>query len=437
MSNTIINDIENVQVKEPEIDLNKLAALKSKMQNQESKMPKVSKKERSWNFGVVGCGQAGSRIAECFYKLGYNTIAINTALQDLKFIEIPDTNKLLLNYGSGGASKDLSIGEAAAEMHRGLITDLVKSKLSDTEVFVVCSSLGGGSGAGSIPVVVDVLSQFGIPIIVLAALPMNSEDPQTKSNTIETLAKLATLVQNKVVANLITCDNAHIETMLADVNQLEFFGEANKAIVSPLDAFNCFSNMPSPVKPLDSTEFGKLLLDGEGLSIYGSLTVSDYMGDTALSEAIITSLDGNLLASGFDLKKAKYVGVIMAANKKVFSKIPKASTTYAHHIIQEKCGTPQAIFNGTYVTDDEEDAIKVYTFFSGLSLPEIRVSELKEEVTSHKKIIQSKSEHRNISLNIDLGKSDAVSTAQQVKAKIAAKNSNFGKLMGNVIDRRK
>ena len=64
----------------------------------------VSGKERSLVLGVLGSGQAGSRLAEAFYKLGYDSVAVNTAMQDLKFIDIPDSNKLLLEYGLGGAA---------------------------------------------------------------------------------------------------------------------------------------------------------------------------------------------------------------------------------------------------------------------------------------------------------------------------------------------
>ncbi len=64
------------------------------------------KREKSINFGIVGSGQAGNRIAEAFYKLGYDCVAINTAQQDLKFIDIPESNKLLLSHGLGGAAAE-------------------------------------------------------------------------------------------------------------------------------------------------------------------------------------------------------------------------------------------------------------------------------------------------------------------------------------------
>ena len=99
------DDMEDVVVeqKEEEIDMSKLAALKAKNQakQQEQKImgaKLVAEKERSIKFGIIGSGQAGSRLAEQFYAIGYPCVAINTALQDLKHINIPDSNKLLLDF---------------------------------------------------------------------------------------------------------------------------------------------------------------------------------------------------------------------------------------------------------------------------------------------------------------------------------------------------
>ena len=85
-------------------------------------------------------------------------MAINTAMQDLKFIDIPDSNKLLLEYGLGGAAKEIEIGRAAAESHRGEILQLVNEKMHQFPGQCLGLSLGGGSGAGSCETLVDIMS---------------------------------------------------------------------------------------------------------------------------------------------------------------------------------------------------------------------------------------------------------------------------------------
>jgi cell division GTPase FtsZ len=438
----VVDDVSNQEAKPSEsVDASKLAALKARSQakQEESKMAAkiVSKKDRSIVLGVLGTGQAGSRIAEAFYKLGYDAVAVNTAMQDLKFIDIPDSNKLLLEHGLGGAAKEIEIGKAAAESHRGEILQLVNEKLQHSQINVLCLSLGGGSGAGSCETMVDLLASLGKPLVVIAALPMDTEDAQTKSNALETLAKLAKATQTKRVNNLIVVDNAKIEAIYQNVSQVDFFSTANKAIVEPIDIFNTLSSMPSAVKGLDPMEWGKLFTDGEGLTVYGELTIENFAEDTAIAEAVVNNLNGNLLAGGFDLKQSRYVGVIIAANKEVWAKIPSSSITYAMAMVNDQCGTPKGVFKGIYTVESPDPVVKVYSMFAGLGLPDSRVTQLKKEAQEHMQNVKGKDEQRNLNLNLDTGTNETVSAAQKVKEKMAQKASAFGKLVGGVVDRRK
>lgn len=430
----VVDDMTNEEV-------DKLALLRAKSQakQQERQMASkiVAKKERSLSLGIFGSGQAGSRIAESFYKLGYDSVCINTAMQDLKFIEIPDSNKLLLDFSLGGAAKDLEIGRAAAESHKEEISELISNKLQNSQVNVLCLSLGGGSGAGSCETLVELLSETGKPLIVITVLPMDTEDPQTKANALETLSKLSRLTQSKKVANLIVVDNAKIEAIYHNVSQMDFYGTANRAIVDPIDAFNTLSSMPSSTKALDPMEFSKVFIDGEGMSVYGEFTVENYEEDTAIAEAVINNLSGNLLAEGFDLKQSKYVGFIVTANKSVWDKIPASSVNYANSMINDLCGSPKGVFKGMYVVDAPDDVVKIYSMFSGLGMPTPRVEQLKNETKELQSRSKNKDESRNLTLQLDTLSNETVSAAQKIKEKIAAKSSAFGKLMGNVSDRRK
>jgi cell division GTPase FtsZ len=439
----ITDNVSNTEIRHPEVvDLGKLAALKAQSQakqNQENKMAAkiVSKKERSIVLGVLGSGQAGSRIAEAFYKLGYDAVAVNTAMQDLKFIDIPDSNKLLLEYGVGGASKELEIGRIAAETHRGEILQLVNAKLQNSQVNVLCFSLGGGSGAGSCETLVDIMAGLGKPLVVITALPMDTDDVQAKSNALTTLSKLAAFASTKKISNLVVVDNAKIESIYQGSNQFDFFNLANKAIVETLDVFNTLSSMPSSVKGLDPMEFSKILMDGEGLSVYGEFVVDNYAEDTSIAEAVVNNLTNNLLASGFDLKQSKYVGFIITANKEVWAKIPASSVNYATAMVNDLCGSPKGVFKGVYTTESTDDNVKVYSFFSGLSLPDARVDQLKKETVELQSKNKAKDEQRNLSLKIDTGVEENVTAAQKVKEKIAAKSSTFGKFISGTVDRRK
>jgi len=433
---------EDVSQKDDEVDQQKLQELRAKLasKQKENAMPPkiIQKKKRSIEFGVVGTGQAGSRLAESFYNLGYSSICFNTASQDLEHIKIPEDNKYLLEHGIGGAAKDIDIGAEAAEKHRDGINQLVHDKLGDSQVFILCLSLGGGSGAGSCETMIDVLTATGKPVTVITVLPMSTDDTQTKNNALHTLSKLAKLTQSKSISNLIVVDNAKIESIYNDVGIMDFFNISNQAIVEPIDAFNRFSSEASAVKSLDSMEFAKLFIDGEGLSVYGEMTIANYQESMALAESVVDNLDSGLLASGFDLKQTRYAGVFFVANKKVWSEIPNGSVNLAMELIRDVCGHAEAVFKGIYTADIEEDVVKVYSMFSGLGLPDIRVKQLKTEAQADAAKAKDRADTRNLNLTLDTGTEKATSEADRIRQQIKKKSSKFSKVFGSgVTDLRK
>ena len=446
----IIDDLNkggNMSQDDTELNQDKVAELRKRLEEMKGKAEKeatiTTKKERSLEMGIIGTGQAGSRIAEQFYKLGYKTVIMNTATQDLQHVDVPDSSKLFMNIGIQGAAKDLNRGQQACEQYIEEFKEIVIQELLETQIFVIASSLGGGSGAGSLCTIIEMLQSFGKPIVVLGILPMVSEDVKTKSNTLEIIAKLAGYVKEGKIHNLITVDNSRIETIYAGVSQLNFFNLANAAIVKPIDIFNTCSMLPSHMKALDSAEWSTILLNGEGLSIYGELKTSKYAGETDIAEAVIASLSDNLLASSFDLKEAKYVGVIVLGNKDVLDKVTQGSINYMSLMIGDVFGNPEGLFKGIYVSDDEEDEVKIFTFVSGLGLPAMRLSSLKKDVEAQQIYLKDKSKDRANKLNLETNKDTAQSDVEKLKAKLASKGSGFGKLTGSldikkgIVDRRK
>ena len=75
-------------------------------------------------------------------------------------------------------------------------------------------------------------------------------------------------------------------------------------------------------------------------------------------------------------------------------------------MVNDLCGNPNGVFKGYYITDAPENVVKVYSFFSGLGLPENRITGLKKEIAELQTKINNKSEQRNLSLQLDTGKSD-------------------------------
>jgi cell division GTPase FtsZ len=446
----IVDDLTN-----PKVDEDKLAALKARVAKKreeeaaalqsvpeeiEENMPPriVEEKLRSIRFGIIGSGAAGSRLAEEYFSLGYPAVVFNTANQDLEGIKIPEHNKLLLDFGLGGSGKDLQIGYDAADAYRASINQLIQQHLNDVQVFIFCTSLGGGSGAGSVEVVIDILSQLGKPVVVMAVLPKASEDAALKHNAWQTLSKLTKLFNDNKIDNIITIDNAKIESLYSDVGPFNFFSVSNKAIVEPIHIFNTMSTRKDEgVKILDSTEFGKLFIDGKGFTTYGEMTVENYEDEMAIATAIVESLNSNLLASGFDIRQAKYAGFMLVAPESVWDKIPSSSLGFAGHMIDDVCDSPIAIFQGVYKEENGQDCVKVYSMFSGLGLPTERIDQLKAEAQKKMEIAKRKDSDRQMTMKVDVGEEN-INKVDEIKRKIQAKSSAFNKLHGSSIqDRRK
>lgn len=432
----IVNDIDlkhdQVVIREVEeiMDENTLADLKNKLQLKNENSKEISNNEDygiSLNFGIIGLGQGGSRVAQEFYSLGYNAIAINTATQDLRFIEIQNDSKLFLDIGIQGAAKDLSRGELAAIQYSEDILKIVDDKLSTSDVLVVASSLGGGSGAGSLETVINLLQNTQKPIIVIGILPMASEDVKTKSNSIEVMSKLTECIKKGLIHNLILCDNAKIESIYSSVGQLDFYSIANKVIVDTIHKFNEYSMMPSKVKALDTAEFSTILLNGEGISLYGSINVKNYKEETAIAEAVINGLQENLLASGFDLKSTKYVGFMVIANEETLRQIPSGAINYASVVIDDIFHSPELVYKGIYISKEDVEGVQIYTLASGLSLPESRINGLKKDVAIQQDALKIKNIDRANKLIVDI-KNDDVSEVDKIKQRIANKTKGFGKL---------
>ena len=401
----------------------------------------VEQKDRSINFGVVGVGQAGSRIAEEFHNRGYNVLAINSALQDLKYINISEKQKLFLDVGIGGAGKDINFGRAAVEDHADSIFKVLQDNFEDSEIMLLAISGGGGTGSGGSVPMAKLLAQFNKPLVVIYILPLSSEDTLAKHNSIQTLAELAKLAKEDVINSLVVVDNAKIELLKPGISMAEFWKFANSSIVEPLHLFNKLSSQPSAYTSLDPSDLSQVLIGTGDCALYGMIEIENFLDDDAIAEAIITNVKNGLLASDFDLTQTRSAGIIVTGSKKVLQLLPSSNLEYGLAMVNKICNEGTRIFRGVYELENgHPDVLRVYSFFSGLGLPEERVKELKAEAERHMEILKNKENNRSSAMTIDMGKTTTISAADVMHKKIQQKYSAMGKLNSNskkIIDRRR
>lgn len=428
---------------ERRMDPDVLAKLKAKSESQkeeESPVPQVvSSKEVSINIGVVGVGQAGSRIAEEFHKRGYDAGVINTSSQDLEFIEMLPHQKLLLEGSLGGTGKDLDLGRDIFEASAQEVEDFAYKIMEGNDMAFLAVSGGGGTGSSSVDIMVNTLFNFGMPLGVIYILPKATEDAQSKKNSIETLARLARMAADDMISSLVVVDNARIEAIYGGLSQSKFWETANAAIVEPIHLFNSLTAQPSKHTSLDPSDFGKVISAGD-CSVYGVIEVQDYMEETALAEAVIESLGGNMLAEGFDLTQTRVGGVIITGSEEAVGSLPAVNIDYCFHMISEKTNGA-SIYQGIYADDSITDGIKIYSWFAGLGLPQDRIENLKKESKEQAAVLAEKEKSRGSAMTLDLEEDKTASVADKIHKKISKKKSGFNKLQGgprkSIIDRRR
>lgn len=384
----------------------------------------------SLNFGVVGAGQAGGRLAEVFYKLGYDCCAVNTAKQDLEFLDLPTANKFFLDYSLGGAGKDLEVGRAALEEHYKDVQDFVSDKIGDSDVIVIAASGGGGSGSGAAPILVEMVQELDLPVVVIFVIPGSYDDSLAKFNATQTLKKLSNQSKSGLVSSLILVDNAKIESTYPDVSQAQFWKIANESVVKGLHRFNEVSARPTEYEALDHMDFVQTILHSGNCMILGSHKVKreEYEADeTALVESVMDNLDQSLLAEGFDLTKAQTVGIVVSARQEVLEAIPYRSISYIFKYMSSEYDAPRA-YKGVYALPSDNDDIEIHFVFSGLSLPQSRVDSLREEADKHTKTLESKKRASNDGMDVDFG-DDKSSPGDEMLRKIKRKKGAMSKLI--------
>jgi len=437
--------------KSKSMDPDILAKLKSKAlkeefsedvfeETEEEVVPEViTQKEVSINMGVIGVGQGGSRIAEVFYRNGYDVGIVNTSSQDLNAVPLPPHQKLLLEGSLGGTGKSRELALDIFQDSKKQVGAFVEKITSGNDAIVAISSLGGGSGSGSITSLCELMVQFGKPIISICVLPKKSEGAANKRNSLEALSEITSLAATGAIDSLIVVDNARLEVLLSDVGHGQFWARANEMIVEPLTLLNHLT-ATSTSDAMDPSDFGKILTGG-GLTIYGTLDVEEYMEETSLAEAIIESLSGNMLSEGFDLSQASVGGTVFVGNSNAINNIPTVNLDYAQFMVSEATGGAD-LYRGIYIDDSiEDDVIRIVSMFSGLGLPKERVDELQDEVEQLEKAAAEKLSQKSHNIQLDLNKNKTKSMKDKIHKKIANKKSGFNKLQGgarkSLIDKRR
>lgn len=164
---------------------------------------------------IVGIGQAGGNIAQLFDDLGgYNTLVINTSLDDIKTLSVKNSYHIPDAEGCNKIRRNAL--EFAKGYHQQMVDKIVetvdKNKNKNEKVkqnILFCFSLGGGTGSGIAPLIMKKIAQDykEFNIMGVCVMPNKEESPIVRENAIKCSKQIFDL---KGIGSLYMIDNNNL-----------------------------------------------------------------------------------------------------------------------------------------------------------------------------------------------------------------------------------
>lgn len=323
------------------------------------------------DFGVIGSGQCGGRLAKSFYDLGYKkAIAINTAAADLNPLEIPEEQKLKI--GEEGSGKNMDRGEAATKEAYQLIFDKMKGVFGNVDKIIVSVGFGGGTGSGGLATVIEIAQKYlgflghsepKTDVIVVAALPTAGELNSTliADNNNKIKNKMFKIADKGEVGPLLLIDNSQIEKLYKGIPVSKFWDTINDTITGLFQLLNYVAIQETKFTTFDKEDYNTLLKT-PGLAVMG---VSKFdLSKLKLSQALQENFKKTLLCGDVDYKTAKNAGCIVVADTQSIENTSMDDVNYGFDTIANLIGNA-TVYRGVY--EVESDGVRAYTFITGMS----------------------------------------------------------------------
>lgn len=346
----------------------------------------------AFKMAFVGAGQGGSRIAEAFWKMGYRRVCcINTNKQDLAAIQIPDSNKLIMDIGTGGAGKDPARGAAASKQYYEDIYDLLKRSFGrEFDRIMVCIGAGGGTGSGTVETLVqiahDIAKSYKVelpdsrPVVgVITSLPRAAEGKKVNENALGVMGKLFGMVGTEKgkmggrrISPLIVLDNDRINRIYPSLPVSEFWNTANRSVSALFHLFNSIALEDSEFTTFDRADFEDIL--DSGVVSFGACPIREWKLSTDISHAIRDNLKNNVLVGGFDIGQAKVAGCVFVGSKDVLESIPQEHLEHGFEMLSRIMKAGGTVHRGIY--KGSKQGLVVYSAMGELGQPSERMAEI-------------------------------------------------------------
>jgi cell division GTPase FtsZ len=328
------------------------------------------------NMAFLGAGQGGGRIADAFWRLGYRRVSVFN-LTDSDFDGL---NENITRYSLevGGAAKDSAFAAAQLHGHEEDLWDLVaRSWGVDVDYGLICVGLGGGSGSGTAPQLVEIARKYlesqGRPprVGAIVSLPTVSEGQQVCLNALKTFRRLMELK----VSPLIIIDNTRVhEAYRPGITKL--FPLANALISKTLHVFLRLCEKKGATHQFDRSELAQIL-DG-GIVAMGGVTIKseDIKSPADVSSAIRDKIANSLLAE-VDLKTATKGACLFVGSDETLAQLSMDYFNAGFEYMNRMLKHGGVLHRGVFA--DSAAGLSIFAIVSGLEPPAKRLQELAKQ----------------------------------------------------------
>jgi cell division GTPase FtsZ len=246
----------------------------------------------------------------------------------------------------------------------------------NTDHVMLAFGAGGGTGGGSLPVLLSVAQRYANYIQIgaekrigaLVTLPTHGEATGLAGeNADAVMAQLYELAAKGGISPLIVIDNDKIHRQYRRLTVANFHGVVNSTIAGLFHIFNVICSKATSYTSFDPTDY-TTIVRASGCMLMGVTGVTDELDDQlAVANAVKANLEKTLLAGGFDLSTAKVSGCIMVGGQKMFAEVPglKDTMDIGFDTLGNMTGT--TVHRGIY--EDNKETLRVYTIIGGLERP--------------------------------------------------------------------
>ncbi len=170
-------------------------------------------------LSLVGIGGAGCKVVESFFRkdlLGslfsflsksdgeIRGVAIDTSETLTKLNSIPTQNRVLIGSSRAkghGAGGDVELGRKIMQEESELAMNAIRrANIKKPDMFFVIAGMGGGTGTGGLPVLVERLKiTYGVPTLGMLILPSKVEGTLYMKNTHQKLDEILGLLDGTLI----------------------------------------------------------------------------------------------------------------------------------------------------------------------------------------------------------------------------------------------